>query len=129
MWRTQCAAIMPSICPGTTLDQLINQHILGTGQRTLVVKQDDQVAGILTLHNIKTIPSSAWLTTTAAQVMVPLAKMKWIRPEADLVDALGEMDRDGVNQLPVMAGDQIQGVLGRDDVINFLRTMGELHRR
>ncbi len=117
------------IYPETTLDQLINQHILGTGQRTLVVKQNDQVAGILTLHNIKTIPSSAWLMTTAAQVMVPLTKMKWIRPEADLVDALGEMDRDGVNQLPVMAGDQIQGVLGRDDVINYLRTLGELHRR
>jgi Zn-dependent protease len=117
------------IVADTTLEQLINQHILGSGQRTLVVKQDDQVAGILTLHNIKTVPASAWLTTTAAQVMVPLTKMKWIRPEADLVDALGEMDRDGVNQLPVMAGDQIQGVLGRDDVINYLRTLSELHRR
>jgi CBS domain-containing protein len=44
------------------------------------------------------------------------------------VDALGEMDRDGVNLLPVMAGDQIQGVLGRDDVINFLHTMSEFRR-
>jgi signal-transduction protein with cAMP-binding, CBS, and nucleotidyltransferase domain len=38
------------------------------------------------------------------------------------------MDRDGVNQLPVMAGDQIQGVLGRDDVISFLRTVSEFSR-
>jgi hypothetical protein len=30
--------------------------------------------------------------------------MKLIGPEADLVDALGEMDRDGVNQLPVLVG-------------------------
>jgi CBS domain-containing protein len=117
-----------SILPDTTLEQLINQHILGSGRRSLVVKQNDQVAGILTLHNIKAIPSSAWLTTTAAQVMIPLAKMKWIRPDAELVDALGEMDRDGVNQLPVMAGDQIQGVLGRDDVINLLRTLSEISR-
>jgi hypothetical protein len=35
------------------------------------------------------------------------------------------MDRDGVNQLLVMAGDQIQGVLGRGDLIGFLRTMSE----
>jgi Zn-dependent protease len=116
------------ILPDTTLDQLINKHILGSGQRSLVVKQDDQVVGLLTLHNIKATPSSAWLTTTAAQVMIPVSKMKWIRPDAELVEALGEMDRDGVNQLPVMVGDQIQGVLGRDDVINFLRTMSEIRR-
>ena len=37
--------------------------------------------------------------------------------------------RDGVNQLPVMAGDQLQGVLGRGDVISLLRTMAEFSRR
>jgi signal-transduction protein with cAMP-binding, CBS, and nucleotidyltransferase domain len=38
------------------------------------------------------------------------------------------MDRDGVNQLPVMLDDQIQGVLGRDDVISMLRTLSEFRR-
>jgi CBS domain-containing protein len=118
-----------AISPNTSMEQLINQHILGNGQRSLVVKQDDHVAGLLTLHNIKTIPSSDWSTTTAAQVMIPAAQMKWIRPDAELMDALLEMDRDGVNQLPVMVGDQIQGVLGRDDVISFLRTLSEFRRR
>jgi predicted transcriptional regulator len=117
-----------TVLADSTLDQLINHHILGSGQRSLVVKQDDKIVGLLTLHNVKSIPSSAWLTTTAAQVMIPAAKMVSIRPEADLVDALGEMDRDGVNQLPVMTADQIQGILGRDDVINFLHTMSEIRR-
>jgi len=116
------------ILPDTTLQQLIDKHILGGGRRSLVVKQAEQVIGLLTLHNVKAIPSSAWSSTIASQVMIPMEKMKWIRPEADLVDALGEMDRDGVNQLPVMLGDQIQGILGRDDVINFLRTMSEFRR-
>jgi CBS domain-containing protein len=117
-----------TILPDTTLDQLINQHILGSGQRSLVVKQDDRIVGFLTLHNVKAIPSSNWLTTTAAQVMIPVAKMKWIQPEAELAEALGEMDRDGVNQLPVMSGDQILGMLGRDDVISFLRTLSQFGR-
>jgi Zn-dependent protease len=117
-----------SILPDTTLEQLINQHILGSGQRSLVVKQDDRIVGLLTLHNVKAIPSSNWLTTTATQVMIPMAKMKWIRPEAELAEALGEMDRDGVNQLPVMSGDQILGMLGRDDVISFLRTLSQFSR-
>jgi CBS domain-containing protein len=99
---------------------------LGSGRRSLIVKENEQVVGLLTLHNVKAIPPSDWASTTAAQVMIPIANMKWIRPEAELGDALGEMDRDGVNQLPVMAGDQILGVLGRDDVISFLRTLSEL---
>ena len=55
-------------------------------------------------------------------------QMKWIQPEAELAEALGEMDRDGVYQLPAMAGDQMLGVLARDDVISFMRTMSEFSR-
>jgi Zn-dependent protease len=117
-----------AILPDTTLEQLINTHILGSGQRSLVVKEDDRVAGLLTLHNVKAIPPSDWSTTTAAQVMIPVTKMKCTWPGAELTDALAEMDRDGVNQLPVMDGHQILGVLGRDDVISFLRTLSEFRR-
>jgi Zn-dependent protease/CBS domain-containing protein len=112
-----------------TLEQLVNEHILGAGRRSLIVEQDDRVVGLLTLHTLKGIPHSNWATTTAAQAMIPTEQMKWVRPDMELKDALKEMDRDGVNQLPVMAGDQIQGVLGRDDVISLLRTMAEFSRQ
>ena len=118
-----------AVSPGATLEQLVNEHILGSGQRSLVVEQNGRVAGLLTLHDVKKILRSDWSTTTAAQAMIPVEQLKWIRPEAELVDALGEMDRDGVNQLPVMVSDQIQGVLGRDDVISMLRTLTEFSRR
>jgi len=111
--------------PGDTLEQLVNEHILGAGRRSLIVEQNDKVVGLLTLHNVKEIPRSDWPTTTSAQAMIPAERMKRTRADAELADALKEMDRDGVNQLPVMAGDQIQGVLGRDDVISLLRTMAE----
>jgi Zn-dependent protease len=117
-----------AVSPDTTLEQLFNTHILGSGQRSLVVKQENRVVGLLTLHNVKAIPATAWSSTKAAQVMIPIEKIKRIQPEAELVAALGEMDRDGVNQLPVMSGDQILGMLGRDDVINFLRTMSEIRQ-
>jgi CBS domain-containing protein len=94
----------------------------------LVVAQAGRIVGLLTLHNVKTIPSSSWQTTTASQVMIPLEKLKTIQPGSELGAALGEMDRNGVNQLPVIEGNQILGMLARDDVINFLRTMSELSR-
>jgi len=115
--------------PDTTLEQLVNEHIWGSGRRSLVVKQNGRVVGLLTLHDVKKVLRSDWPTTTAAQAMIPAEQMKRIRPDAELVAALEEMDRDGVNQLPVMGDDQIQGLLGRDDVISLLGTLGEFNRK
>ena len=46
-----------------------------------------------------------------------------VRPDTGLWEAPEEMDRDGVNQLPVMSDGQIQGVLSREDVVSYLRTL------
>jgi CBS domain-containing protein len=98
---------------------------LGSGRRSLIVKENDRVTGLLTLHNVKAVPATEWLSTKASQVMVPIEKIKRISPNAELTDALGEMDRDGVNQLPVMVDNDIQGILGRDDVISTVRNLSE----
>jgi CBS domain-containing protein len=58
--------------------------------------------------------------------MLPLEELKRTSPNAELWTALQQMDRDGVNQLPVMTGTQVVGMLSREDVITFLRTMQEL---
>ena len=57
-----------------------------------------------------------------------LGTVKRIDPDTELWPALEEMDRDGVNQLPVIRDHRIVGMLGRDDVISFLRTLEELAR-
>jgi len=115
--------------PDTTLEQLVNEHIWGSGRRSLVVKQNGRVVGLLTLHDVKKVLRSDWPTTTAAQAMIPAEQMKHIRPDAELVAALEGRNRDGVNQLPVMVDDQIQGLLGREDVISPLLTLGEFNRK
>jgi CBS domain-containing protein len=63
---------------------------------------------------------------TVAQVMIPIEQAKRVRPDSELWEALEEMDRDGVNQLPVMTDGQIQGVLSREDIIGYLRTLREI---
>jgi signal-transduction protein with cAMP-binding, CBS, and nucleotidyltransferase domain len=36
---------------------------------------------------------------------------------------MAEMDRDGVNQLPVMTSGRIEGMLTREDIISYLREL------
>jgi Zn-dependent protease len=115
-----------AISDDTTLQHLVDDHILGGGRRNFVVKRNNEAVGLLTLHHVKRVPRTEWATTTSAQAMIPIERTRRLRPDAELWTALEEMDRDGVNQLPVMVDGQIQGMLSREDVITFLRTLREL---
>ena len=116
----------PIISAGTALQQLVDQYIRGRGQRSFVIKRDDSAVGLLTLHQIKEVPRSEWPTTSAAQIMIPAAQMKWVGPDTELWTVLQEMDRDRVNQLPVMANGQILGMLTREGINSYLRTLREV---
>ena len=110
----------------TTLQYLVDNHILGGSRRNFIVEKSGQAVGLLSLHHLKDIPKDQWSTTNAAQAMLPLDRLKMITPQTELWDAIEEMDRDGVNQLPVMMADQIQGMLTREDVISYFRIIQEL---
>jgi Zn-dependent protease len=116
----------PIIATGTTLQQLVDQHVRGRGQRSFVIERDDGAVGLLTLHQIKEVPRSEWATTTAGQVMIPVAQMKRVRPDTELWTVFQKMDRDGVSQLPVMANGQILGMLTREGISSYLRTLREV---
>ena len=108
------------------LQVLVDQHILARGQRLFVVKAGDSVVGWVTLDQVKDVPRYEWPTTTVAQAMVPVGRMKWIRPDVDLVTALREMNTDGVDQLPVMADSRVTGMLTREGITTLLGAAHEL---
>jgi Zn-dependent protease/CBS domain-containing protein len=118
----RCAVVPQDV----TLQQVVDEHILSAGQRCLLVNREDKTIGLITLHRIKEVPRDKWPSTLVGQVMLPVEKMKRIRPEEELWTALEQMDRDGVNQLPVMTDGRMVGMLSREDVITFLRTLEEL---
>ena len=120
--NTQCASVLESL----TLQDLVDKHILASGQRCFLVNHGDDTVGLMTLHRIKEVPRSEWVTTSAAQVMLPWEELKRVDPDAELWAALQEMDRDGVNQMPVTRDHKVIGMLSREDVITFLRTLQEL---
>jgi Zn-dependent protease len=112
-----------TISPDTPLQALLDEHILGGGKRSLLVKQGETVVGLATMHVLQTIPKENWPKVTVSEVMIPTQKMKQITPQTDIWEAMEAMDKNGVNQLPVMMDGQVQGLLSREDVISFLRRM------
>lgn len=113
----------------TTLQYLVDEHILGGSRRSFVITKDNAVVGLLTMHALQAVPKEKWSITTVEKVMIPTSQIKHIGPTTELWEAIEEMDRDGVNQLPVMVDGLIQGMLTREDVISYIRSMPSSARR
>ena len=113
----------PHVSGSVTLQELVDKHILPGGVRYFVVNDANGPAGMVTLGSIRKIPRAAWPATTASQVMVPIQKLATIRPDARLWSALELMGRNGVNQLPVVDGGGIVGILSREDILHYLSVL------
>jgi Zn-dependent protease/CBS domain-containing protein len=124
--RQAMSSAGPGVPADLTLQQLVDEHVLGSGRRCFLVNRADATIGLITLHRVREIPRPEWGKTTAAQAMLPLDKVRSVSPDAELWPTLELMDREGVNQLPVMNNRQVVGMLSREDVVTFLRTLQEL---
>ena len=114
-----------------TLQELVDKEVLAQGRRSFVVGNGNGSSGLITLSTIKEVPRSAWPKTTASQIMIPLEKTISIQPTAQLWTALEKMGRDGVNQLPVLDGNNksaVVGMLSRDDLVHYLRVLQALSK-
>ena len=120
--NTHCAAVSADL----TLQKLVDEHILGSGQRCFLVNHGNNTVGLITLHRIKHVPRRDWPTTRVAQAMLPLDQIKRIDADTALWTALQKMDRDGVNQLPVTRKNRVIGMLSRADVLTYMGTLKEL---
>jgi len=114
------------IAGDTTLQDIVDQEVLAHGRRCFLVNRGERVIGLLTLHNIKEVPRTSWTTTTAAQAMIPMERLSTIDPNADLRTAMEKMGRDGVNQMPVMRGNNFVGMLTRGDIVKYLQPLQQV---
>ena len=107
------------------IQKLVDEQIIATGQRSFLVNRDDKTVGLITLHRIKEVPRGEWANTRTAQIMLPMEQLKCVDPDTELWAALELMDRNGFNQMPVVKAQHVVGMLSREDVITFLRTLLE----
>jgi Zn-dependent protease len=109
-----------------SLQKLVDQEVLAHARRCFLVDQGDRVAGMLTLHDVKEVPRTSWPTTTAAQAMVPLEKSSKLDSSSELWTAMEKMTRDGIDEMPVMQGNTVVGMLSMADIVKYLQTMQQL---
>jgi len=120
--REGCEVVPPQL----TLDVFVEQYLMVEGRRCYPVGQRDNVVGLLTLHNVRSVPQSRWRETHVRDAMTPSDDLKTVTPETSLWDALKNMTREGVNQLPVVIEGRLIGMVSRENLISFLHARSAL---
>jgi Zn-dependent protease/CBS domain-containing protein len=119
----------PTVEGHLSLQDLVDEYLLRSGRRCFVVLQNDQVAGLITPHEVRTVDRESWSQTSVQSVMRPLSQLRVVAPDTPAIQALDLMSREDFNQLPVISDGRLEGVFSRGHVLQFLRTHAELHSR
>lgn len=128
----QVSDVMTSDCVvlngNMNVEEFVEGHLLRSGRRCFVIEQNGQIVGLVTPHEIKTLERQRWPYTTLADIMRPLDQLHTVAPTTPVMEALETMGRDDVNQLPVVSGNHLDGIITRANVLQFLQTRAELGR-
>ena len=128
----QVGELMERDCPTVdgkaSLQQFVEETLLPTGRRCFIVEEDDRVAGLITLNEVKGVERTLWPSTRVDSVMRPLQQLRIVTPATPAIEGLEMMSREDVNQLPVVSNGRLEGIFSRAHVLRFLQIRAELQR-
>jgi Zn-dependent protease/predicted transcriptional regulator len=101
------------------------REILRTGRRAHLVVAHEQLVGLMTAEALQGVPRHDWDVTSVQAVMLPKEKLLWAAPEETALSLLDRMRSVGMQQMPVIAGGQVVGIVTQDSVLRVLQTRNE----
>jgi Zn-dependent protease/predicted transcriptional regulator len=102
------------------------REILRTGRRAHLVVAHEQLVGLMTAEAMHSVPQHDWDVTSVQAVMLPKDKLLWAAPEEPALSLLDRMRNVGMQQMPVIAGGSVVGIVTRDSILQVLQSRGEL---
>jgi Zn-dependent protease/predicted transcriptional regulator len=112
-----------------TLEKLVDEYIMKSGRRCFPVVSEGHVQGLISLRDVQKVPQVSWGNQIVRDTMVPLDKLKSVQPDTDLNTVMQTLAQNDINQVPVVDGDNIVGMVGRDNIVNFINVRTQFKQR
>jgi CBS domain-containing protein len=91
------------------------------------VEENNHLAGMISLSDIRKISREAWPNTTIGDLMTPASQITVASPNQDSAEVLFTLARHNLNQLPVVENGKILGLIRREDLLKWLSLYGGHH--
>jgi len=109
-----------------SLGQLVRDSMLVSGHRYFIVADGSKLEGIVSMSNIKRVPKKRWDSTTIAEIMLPVSKLRTTRLEQPAARLLEHMNEWHLDHIPVLAKGRVAGIVVRDNLRRLVKTRTEL---
>jgi Zn-dependent protease/predicted transcriptional regulator len=101
------------------------REMVRTGRRAHLVVAHGELVGLMTAEALHSAPQHDWDVTSVQAVMLPKGKLHWAAPEEPALSLLDRMRTIGTQQIPVIAGGSVIGIVTRDSILRVLQTRHE----
>jgi CBS domain-containing protein len=111
----------PTVTADTSISRLVDEHVMGTDERGFPVLEGSSLVGLVTLQDLREVPRDRWQGTNVREIMTPVEELETVNPDSDAADAMQTLTRRDVRQLPVLDGQELVGMLRRQDLVRWLQ--------
>ncbi len=115
-----------TVPPNITINELVYEYIMNTDERTFPVLDGDRLVGMVSLVDVRQVPRSEWDVTPISKVMTPAEQLTVATPHEDVTQAMNDISRHDVRQVPVLQDGHYVGVLRRADIMKWLQLHTEM---
>lgn len=117
-----------TVSPDVTVDRLVSDYFLKHHYHSFPVLHAEELVGLITLANVRSVPRPEWTRTTVQDAMTPFDEIMILGPAEDAVTALQRMVKDGIGRFPVVERGKLVGILTRRDIVGLLKIKTDLGR-
>lgn len=115
----------PTVSPNITINTLVHDYVMSTDDHAFPVVEGDQLIGLVTLEDMRSVSRERWNDTNVRSIMTPVEELTKTTPDGDAADALNQLTGRDVRQLPVVRNGTLMGVLRRSDIVRWLQMHSE----
>jgi Zn-dependent protease/predicted transcriptional regulator len=115
------SAEIPTVFGSLSLEEYV-QEAMRTGQQFHVVGSLVHPVGIVTLQEAQRFPREEWGSASVQAAMLPIQNIRAVSPSEPMLSVLQRMQSEGLNQMPVMDGDKLAGMITREAILRVMQT-------
>jgi Zn-dependent protease len=112
--------------PDLMLSDLVEENLLAGQGRCFPVVVAGELLGLITLDDVRKVPRDEWQTTSVYKAMTPFSRLQTATTRDDLSAVLAQLNSHDINQVPLVEGKQLVGLIHRADVLRYIQVRQEV---
>ncbi len=117
------------IPPDLTLQDAVDRYFMRYDHSAFPVDQQGRTIGLLTLRQVRRVPSDQWPTSRVRDHMVPLSDQVMVPPDAPMDHVMAKLEDGDAGRVLVAEDGEVVGIITPSDLTRWLRRWRALDSR